>query len=360
MNRLFIADTHSDTLMRMIDLGYSLNDERLQVSLPRMLRGGHDLQIFACFIDPVVGRERYVSRTLQMIDLLRSEVAVNRGNISLCTTSAEIRKARSAGKKAALLGIEGGHAISNDLSILRCYRQLGVIYMTLTWSNTNDWADSSNDEEKWGGLTQFGHEVVREMNRIRMMVDISHVSDKTFWHVLRTSARPVIASHSSARALCSHPRNMSDEMIRAMVEKGGVLFVNFFPCFLNQGFYAAYEKLTRRLKKKLDRVGERWKHRPEMYTYEEEPLLQANHTELPRVDMSDVVRHIEHVAKVAGIEGVGFGSDFDGTPFMPRDVDDCTALPRICSALRKRGFKPSEIEKIAGGNFLRVFRDVVG
>lgn len=360
MKRTFIADTHSDTLMRMIDLGYSLNDERLQISLPKMLKGGHDLQVFACFIDPVVGRDRYVSRTLQMIDLMKTEAAQNKKSIALCDSLAGIRRAKAAGKKIALMGIEGGHAIANDLSILRCYRELGIIYMTLTWSNTNDWADSSGDEEKWNGLTQFGHDVVREMNRIRMLVDISHVSDKAFWHALRASTAPVIASHSSVRSLCSHPRNMTDEMIRAMAEKGGVIFINFYPCFLHEGFYKAYDKLSRRLQKKIEKAAERWKHRPEMTTYEEEPILQAHAASLPRVGMEDAVRHIEYAVKIAGVESVGIGSDYDGTPFMPQGMEDCTSLPRLCDALRKRKFKPAEIDKIAGGNFLRVFGDVVG
>ena len=345
MAQYFIADTHADTLMRMIDLGYSINDEHLQVSLEKMRNGGHDLQVFACFIDPVVGRERYVSRTLQMIDLLRAQVARNKKHIALCTTTAQIERARAAGKKVGLLGIEGGHAIANDLSILRCYRELGVIYMTLTWSNTNDWADSSGDEERWGGLTQFGHDVVREMNRIRMLVDVSHVSDKTFWNTLRTSTVPIIASHSSVRTLCNHPRNMSDEMIRAMAEKGGVLFINFFPCFLHQGFYGAFTKLNRRMKKRIEKAGERWRHRPEMYTYEEEPILQAHSDALPPVNMPDAVRHIEYAVKIAGVEAVGIGADYDGTPFMPLDMQDCTSLPKLCDALRKRGFKPSEVSK---------------
>ena len=234
--KYFIADTHSDALMRVVDLGYSLADDRLQVSFPKMVAGGHDLQIFACFIDPSVGKDRYISRTLQMIDHLRAQVHRERKNISLCISMREIRKAREQRKKVAMLGIEGGHAILNDLAVLRSYRRLGVIYMTLTWSNTNDWADSSSDEERWGGLTQFGQEVVREMNRIGMIVDVSHVSDKTFWQVLRTSTKPVIASHSSVRSLCSHHRNLSDEMIKALSEKGGVVFINFYSAFIHQGF----------------------------------------------------------------------------------------------------------------------------
>lgn len=360
MKKYFIADTHSDTLMRMIDLGYGLDDDRLQVSVNKMVKNGHDLQVFACFIDPVVGRERYVTRTLQMIDLMKVEAERKKKEIALCTSFKEIQKARIAGKKIALMGIEGGHAIANDLSILRTYRDLGIIYMTLTWSNTNDWADSSGDEEKWNGLTQFGHEVVREMNRIRMIVDISHVSDKTFWHALRASTVPIIASHSSARSLCNHPRNMSDEMIRALAEKGGVIFINFFPSFLSQAFYRAFDKLNKRLKQKIEKASERWRHRPEMYTYEEEPLLQAHAASLPKVSMDDVIRHIEHAAKIAGVESVGIGSDYDGTPFMPQGMEDCTSLPRLCDALRKRKFKPADIDKIAGGNFLRVFKDIAG
>lgn len=346
--------------MRMIDLGYSLDDSRLQVSVEKMKNGGHDLQIFAVFVDPIVGKDRYISRTLQMIDLLRQNLRKFRKDMTLCTSSGEIRRAISKRRKIAMLGIEGGHTIANDLSILRCYRELGVMYMTLTWSNTNDWADSSGDEERWGGLTQFGHEVVREMNRIGMMVDVSHVSDKTFWQALRTSSKPVIASHSSVRSISNHPRNMTDEMIKGMAEKGGVIFVNFFPVFLHQGFADGYNKLSKRLKKKVEAATRKWASRPEMYTYDEERLMQAAIPRLPQVTIKDIVRHIEHAARIAGVEAVGIGSDFDGTPMMPVDVQDCTALPLVCDALAKRGFKRSEIDKIAGGNFLRVFSDITG
>ena len=356
----FIADTHSDTLMWMIDQGWGLDDDRLQVSINKMRNGGHDLQVFACFINPAVGKQRYISRTLQMIDLLKTEVMKHHKKIALCDSLAQIKKARQVGKKIALLGIEGGHAIQNDLSILRCYRDLGVIYMTLTWSNTNDWADSSNDKERWGGLTEFGRDVVREMNRIGMIVDISHVSDKAFWHALDTSRRPMIASHSSVRSICKHQRNMTDDMIRSLAEKGGVVFINFYPSFINQKFTEAYEQLTNRLEKRLSRIRERYKERPEMSSYEEDKILLAKKNILPAVTMNDVIRHIEHVVKIAGVESVGLGSDFDGTPFMPEDMQDCTSLPKLCDELRKRKFKSSEIDKIASGNFLRIFSETVG
>ena len=258
-----------------------------------------------------------------------------------------------------MLGIESGHAIMNDLAVLRSYRRLGVIYMTLTWTNTNDWADSSGDEERWGGLTQFGQEVVREMNRIGMIVDVSHVSDKTFWHVLRTSAKPVIASHSSARSLCSHPRNMSDEMIKSLAAKGGVVFVNFYSAFLSQRFYEEKKNLESRYHRRLQAAVTKWAHKPEMYNYEEEQILQPFWKSLPRVTMKDAIRHIEHIAKIAGVEAVGIGSDFDGMPFWPNDMDDCTSLPDLCHALRKRGFSSSDVDKMASRNLFRILNDVI-
>lgn len=360
MKRHFIIDTHSDTLMYMIDQGWDLNDDRLQVSLKKMLKGGHDLQVFACFVNPVVGQNRFVTRALQMIDLLRTEVQKNRNKISICDSLSQINKARKDRKKIALLGIEGGHAIQNDLAILRTYRKLGVIYMTLTWSNTNDWADSSNDVERWGGLTDFGRKVVQEMNDIGMIVDISHVSDKAFWHALETSTKPMIASHSSARAFCNHPRNMSNEMIKALAKKGGVVFINFYPVFIDQTFYDAHVKLSKRFEKKIQRMNKRYQRYPEMAGYEEDTIMQGEKDSLPSVTMTDVIRHIEHVVKIAGVEAVGFGSDFDGTGFMPDDMQDCTSLPRLCDELQKRKFKSADIDKIASGNFLRVFSDAVG
>jgi membrane dipeptidase len=360
MKRHFIIDTHSDTLMYMIDQGWDINDDRLQVSLKKMLKGGHDLQVFACFVNPAVGKNRFITRALQMIDLLKTEVQKNRNKISICDSMRQIQKARKDRKKIALLGIEGGHAIQNDLAILRTYRNLGVIYMTLTWSNTNDWADSSNDVERWGGLTDFGREVVQEMNEIGMIVDISHVSDKAFWHALETSTKPMIASHSSVRGFSNHPRNMTDEMIKALAKKGGVVFINFYPVFIDQKFYDAYVKLAKRLKKRLQTMYKRYRTNPLMGGYEEDKIMQANSNSLPSVTMTDVIRHIEHVVKIAGVEAVGFGSDFDGTGFMPDDMQDCTSLPRLCEELHKRKFKSTDIDKIACGNFLRIFSDAVG
>jgi membrane dipeptidase len=356
----FICDTHSDTLMRMIDLGYSFSDKRLEVNMPKMLNGGHDLQIFACFIDPAVGKDRFVTRTLQMIDILRREMEKNKKHFALCTTLAEIENARRQKKKVAMLGLESGHAIVNDLAVLRAYRELGIVYMTLTWSTHTDWADSSGEKEKWGGLTPFGRQVVQEMNRIRMMVDVSHVSDKTFWQTLRISKKPVIASHSSVRSICNHSRNMTDKMIRAMADKGGVIFINFFSCFIHQGFSDAYDKLSKRLQQRMKIANKKWRHQKEMYTYEEEKLLQSEKKTLPKVNMMDVVKHILHVANIAGVNAVGIGSDFDGTPFMPDGLTDCTRLPILCDLLRKNGFNSSEVDKIAGGNFLRVFSEIVG
>jgi membrane dipeptidase len=326
-----------------------------------MRRSGHSLQVFACFVDPLVGKERFVSRTLQMIDLLKTETARHSREIALCTRTAEIRRAQRSGKKIALLGIEGGHTIANDLGVLRCYRRLGVVLMTLTWAFNNDWADSSGEEERWGGLTAFGQEVVREMNRIHMIVDVSHVSDKTFWQTLRVSSDPVIASHSSIRKLCNNPRNMSDPMIKAMADKGGAVFINFFPAFIDQKYCDLFMRLNSRVQPKVKKIAEtRWQHRPEMATYEEERLFLEKRKVLPKVGLERVVAHIEHAARIAGVEAVGFGSDYDGTPFMPEGMEDCTVFPVLCEVLRKRGFKSSEVEKIAGGNFLRIFRDVVG
>jgi membrane dipeptidase len=358
--KYFIVDTHCDALMRMVDLGMTLEDDRLQVSFPKMLQGGHDLQIFACFIDPAVGKERYVTRTLQMIDLLRAQVSRRKREVALCETVQEIKRARDKKKKIAMLGIEGGHAIVNDLSVLRSYRRLGVIYMTLTWSNTNDWADSSGDEERWGGLTQFGRDVVAEMNRIGMMVDISHVSDKTFWQTLRISTKPIFASHSSVRSICPHPRNMSDQMIKALADKGGVIFVNFYSAFLSQKFNDSKQRLEGRYSKRLHAAEAQWSHKPEMLNYEEEKILRSVGSDLPGVSIKDAIRHIEYIAKIAGAEAVGFGSDFDGIPFWPQGLEDCTGLPVLCEQLRKRGFSAAEVDKMAGGNFLRLLADTVG
>ena len=273
-------------------------------------------------------------RARQMIELIRRDI-VGRypETFKLARTAADIEAARRSGKIAALIGIEGGHVIEDSLAPLREFRDAGVRYMTLTHSNTNRWADSSGDIKRagvkhHGGLTAFGREVVREMNRLGIIVDISHVADETFFEALEVSAAPVIASHSSCRALAGHARNMTDDMIRALAKKRGVIHINFACEFVNAKSLAVSQRTP--------------KPKPE---------------EIPRASLADVVAHIDHAAKVGGIESVGIGSDFDGIECAPVGLDDVSKFPALTQALMEKGYSEGEIRKIYGENTLRVMRE---
>ena len=277
---------------------------------------------------------------------------------------ADIERARREHKLAALLGIEGGHSIENDIRLLRDYYRLGVRYMTLSWSNTNEWADSSGDIndpkiEHHNGLTEGGKQIVTEMNRLGMLVDISHVADKTFWDVIEVTKAPVIASHSSARALTNHSRNMTDDMLRAVAKNGGVVQVNFYNAFIDENYRKAAEAQRPEELKAREARGNELKIAGKPVTY---ILLEQVGREwaakIPRPPLSSLIDHIDHIAKVAGIDHVGLGSDFDGVSgATPQGIDSAADLPKITQALLDRGYSADDIRKILGGNLLRVFRE---
>ena len=273
-------------------------------------------------------------------------------------TANDIRRIARKGKIAALMGIEGGHAIEDSLHALRLFHRLGVRYMTLTHSNTNDWADSSGDVgdasvTHHNGLTDFGRQVVREMNRVGMLADISHVSDKTFYDVIATSRAPVIASHSSARALADHPRNMTDDMLKALAKNGGVVMVNFYDGFLDSRKAA----LAMRTRARQDELNRQFPNDPRRVKDEMTRWLAAN--SLGKTPLSVLIDHFDHIAKVAGIDHVGIGSDFDGVPLtgLPEGMEDISKLPSITVELMKRGYSDADIKKLLGENFLRVMSE---
>lgn len=282
-------------------------------------------------------------------------------------TADDIVRAHEQHKFAALMGIEGGHAIENDTRLLRDFYRLGVRYMTLTWSNTNDWADSSGDIQDpnvkhHNGMTDFGRDVVREMNRLGMIVDISHVSDATFYQALLVSQAPVIASHSSSRALTNHPRNMTDDMLRAVARNGGVVMVNFYSAFVDQHYLNASSdpEKTRQRDAEIEAFKKAHPH-PDgsPVTYQETAAIEKKWAvQFPRPPLKSLIDHIDHIAQVAGIDHVGLGSDFDGITSSPQGLDSVADLPRITEALFQRGYKREQIDKILGGNFLRVMREV--
>jgi membrane dipeptidase len=361
-----VIDTHADTSQRFVDEGWDFGGELGEgmLSLDSARAGGLGAEFFALWVEPVAWAGRFAHRTLKLLDGVLEQVERHQDRMALCTSSEEILAAHKAGKFAALLGVEGGHSIENDLALLRLYYRLGVRYMTLTWANTNDWADSSGDMDDasvmhHGGLTEFGREVVREMNRLGMMVDVSHVSDETFWQVLETSRVPVIASHSSARALTDVPRNLTDEMIRALVAKGGVVMVNFYPAFIDATWGAAwdaqYPERAAAKKAFLADYGARGEKVPGGAW---ENVVRAFARKLPRTPFSALIDHIDHVAKVAGMEHVGIGTDFDGIPGLPEGIDSAADLPKVTGALMQRGYTADDMAKLLGGNLLRVFAEI--
>jgi len=347
-----LIDTHNDITSRTVD-GYdfakSANDGH--TNLTAMKQGGMGAQFFAVYVSSsYVNGNHSARRTLEMIDTVRHDIIARSPNdLILATTAEDIERIHKQGKIAALLGIEGGHAIEDSLRLLRDYYALGVRYMTLTHTNTNNWADSSGDINKPGvehhnGLTDFGKQVVHEMNRLGMLVDISHVADKTFWDALAVSTAPPFASHSSCRALCNAPRNMTDEMIVALAKKSGVVQVNFSCGFLSQKTADA-EKV--------------FFAKPHGGNMEMNPEAMAEYRkEVPPATLADVVAHIDHIVKIAGIDAVGLGSDFDGIACAPEGLEDVSKFPNLTRALLERGYSAEDIRKIYGGNTLRLMRAV--
>lgn len=320
---LLLIDTHNDAPLRVVagaDIGR--RSAKGHTDLPRLREGGVGAVFFAAYVSPrYIPLNQAARRALELIDVIRRDIVARYPDqFELALSADDIEGARRRGRIAVLISIEGGHAIEDSLRVLRAFYDLGARYLTLTHVNTNNWADSSGDEndprvKRHNGLTDFGRQVIAEMNRLGMIVDVSHASDKTFWDVLEVSRAPVMASHSSCRALCDHPRNLTDEMIRALAAKGGLIQINFAP-----------EYLTRR--------------------------------KAPPASVEDVAAHVEHAARVGGVEAVGIGSDFDGIDRVPVGLEDVSRFPNLTRALLARGFSVDDLRKIYGGNVLRLMRAV--
>jgi membrane dipeptidase len=359
--RSIVVDTHDDTTQRLLDPRFDLGVRHTDgnVDIPRMREGGLDAIFFSIWIPGTITGPDAVQKALEQINAVRRQVAGHPRDLVLATTAADVRSAFAAHKIAALLGVEGGHMINSDLGVLRNFAALGVRYMTLTHMVNVAWADSSTDTPAHNGLTDFGKQVVREMNRLGMMVDISHVADKTFYDVLETSEAPVIASHSSCRALCSAQRNMSDQMIKDLAAKGGVIQINYHVGFLSQEFRDT-EKANPQLEKEIDaETKKRCGEIEACQLLEREKIVRelVAQGKLPRVNWTRIIDHIDHAVKIAGADHVGLGSDFDGAN-MPYGMDDASHVPQITNALLEKGYSESDIQKILGGNTLRVMEQV--
>ncbi|HYM10539.1 MAG TPA: dipeptidase [Bryobacterales bacterium] len=361
LERAVIIDLHDDTTQMIVDEGYNLGElhDYGQVDIPRMRRG-HVAGIFFsiwCDSKKQAGLPG-IRRALDEIDADKREVARHPGDIVMATTADEIVAAHQRGKIAALMGIEGGHMIDSDLAVLRTYYELGARYMTLTHFSNTPWADSSGEKPAHNGLTDFGRQVVREMNRLGMMVDISHVSDKTFSDVIATTSAPVIASHSSCRALCASPRDMTDDMLRALAKNGGVVHINFYEAFLDDGFRQRYQALSADMTREgqLDKM---YASDGRRLGVEQRKLNAERIAKLGRIPLTRLLDHFEHAVKVAGVDHVGLGSDFDGSSDQfPQNIEDISKIPNLVRGLIERGFSDEDILKILGGNTLRVMREV--
>lgn len=357
--KAIVVDTHNDILSMMTDDNYDLGISsvgKYHTDLARMKEGGVTAEFFSVYIDRKYATEGgSARRALDMIDYVYRAAEKYPQDLIMAYSSDDIRRAKRQKKIAALMGIEGGHAIEDSLMALRDFYRLGIRYMTLTHNNTNNWADSCCDPAKHNGLSDFGKEVVREMNRIGMLIDVSHVSDKTMNDVLDVTTAPVIASHSSARALGDRPRNIPDDLLRRIAKNGGVVMINFYPGFVDQKVILATRERDARLKSQMDELSARYKDDPRKLEEERNKLLAAN--PLPSTPLSVVVDHFDHVAKVAGVDHVGIGSDFDGIPSVPIGMEDISKLPNLTYELLRRGYSDRDVRKILGENFMRAFRE---
>jgi membrane dipeptidase len=368
-----VIDTHNDITSPLTDDGFDLgmrgDDPNAKIKthtdLRRMKAGRLGAEFFAVYVGKEFVNRKPAEgggaarRALDVIDVVLEQVRRHPESLETASTAADIRRIVKSGKIAALMGIEGGHAIEDSLHALRMFYKLGVRYMTLTHTNTNDWADSEGDINNaavnhHNGLTSFGREVIREMNRIGMMVDVSHVADKTFFDVIATTRAPVIASHSSARAIANHPRNMSDDMLRAMARNGGVVMVNFYDGFLDP----RKADLTLRSRALEDELKVKYPDDPKRVQDEINAWRKAN--DPGPTPLSVLIDHIDHIVKIAGIDHVGIGSDFDGVPLtgLPAGMEDISKLPSLTYELMKRGYSDADIKKFLGENFLRVMTEV--
>lgn len=369
-----VIDTHADTPQRFVDEHFDLADPlgSGNLNLDSIHKGNLGAEFFSIWVEPTLYKGQYAHRTLELIDAVKQQAARHPDQIQFVTSPEGIEQAHRNHKFAALMGIEGGHSIEDSIPLLREYYDLGVRYMTLTWSNSNNWADSSGDITDTSiphakeGLTEFGKDVVYEMNRLGMMVDISHVSDRTFFRTLIITRAPVIASHSAARALCDAPRNMTDDMLRAVANsggpgsKGGVVQVNFYSGFLSQPYRDAQKALEPEMKKAVQDLKDRSKAEGKEISYIDIDKVQRQFADrIPRPPFSVLIDHIDHIAKVAGVDHVGLGSDFDGVSGqLPEGLDSPADFPKITAALMERGYSAEDCRKILGGNLLRVFREV--
>jgi membrane dipeptidase len=359
-------DGHVDTPQRFVDDAWDFTGplDGGHLSLDTAREANIAGTFFALWVEPTKWRGRFAHRTLTLLDGVLEQVRRHPESLRLCTSPSDILSARAEGKFAVLLGVEGGHSIENDLALLRLYFRLGVRYMTLTWANSNEWADSSGDIDDpevphHNGLTVFGRDVIREMNRLGMMIDVSHISDKTFYDVLEITRTPILASHSSARALTPAPRNLTDEQLRTITATRSVAMVNFFPAFIDETWRTAWNALRPARQLAHEALKADYAARSVPIPHSASDTIERTFAAmLPRAPFTALIDHIDHMVRIAGIDHVGIGTDFDGIPCLPEGINSAADLPKVTTALHARGYSAKDIHKILGGNLLRVFGEI--
>jgi membrane dipeptidase len=363
--RAISIDMHADTTQRMVDEHLDIN-QRLkdgQLDAVRMREGGLDAQFFSIWVEPQLyggGGESAIRRADEQINAVREMVSKHTDTWELALSAADVRRIAGEGKLAALMGLEGGYAIDERLENLERYYKMGVRYMSGAWSVSTSWAGSSGDEAgRTRGLNDFGKQVVREMNRLGMMVDVSHVSDPTFWDIVNTSTKPVIATHSGCRAIANVPRNLTDEMIQALAKTGGVACVLFYPEFLEPGWSEKKKQVDAQIAAMVQKASDEEPGGIALKKMARDRVrLREYARRLPPVTVARLVDHIDHIVKLVGIDHVGIGSDFDGIQATPTDLSSVADLPNLTAELLRRGYSEEDIDKILGGNILRAMEEV--
>lgn len=357
-----VIDGHNDITSPMVDEDFDLatdstgkfhrDGDPYHTDLARMKKSGVTGEFFSIYVSgSTLKTGGAMRRAMDLIDATYREVEKHPRQLSLCTTAAQIRQAKKQDKICALMGIEGGYVIENSLYALRNFYRLGIRYMTLTHNVSHDWADAHRGEVKNNGLSDFGKEVVREMNRLGMLVDISHVSVKTMSDVLDVSNAPIIASHSGARGVNDHTRNVPDEILKRVARNGGVIMINFYPSFLDAKTNAEENERSARLKPQIDALREQYKDNQQAFNEAERKLFAENPIYI--APYTRIVDHIDHMKRVAGIDIVGIGSDYDGIPFLPAGMNGMEDLALVTYEMLRRGYSEQEIRKVLGENFLR-------
>ena len=361
LDHAIIIDTHADTPQVILEEGYDLASPAspFMISIPKMRSGHLGAEFFSIWVDVSWPKQDLIHRALDLIDVTNQQVARHSDVLGLATTADDIESLHREGKIAVLMGVEGGHQIEGDLHLLDIFQRLGVRYMTLTHTKNNELGDSSGDKPVWKGLSSLGRQAVARMNQLGMMVDISHVSDGTFFDALAVSKAPVIASHSSCRALCDAPRNMTDDMIRALAKNGGVMDINFYSGFLSPSYLDGYRRIAKQVEDQIAQARARCAQQGKRLSYLEEVHIEQRLTkDLPVPSYTAIADHIDHAVRVGGIDHVGLGSDFDGIDSAPRGMEDVSRIPDLVRELARRGYSEEDLEKILGGNVLRVMRQV--